>query len=169
MRHTGSYESSRWSVHLSAPFFDDRRVGSRRVYPRDELAWGWGAVDCGHEPFPATARGAPSSPLSRTPRDRRNPVLGTPQLPRREEDVLRIRDSAGPALDRIPPVPADVERHLRRRKFFETPYGRGLWVSIWADGDVNWREVEKLVEAGYRQVANKRMRAAMERRTAAGD
>ena len=66
-------------------------------------------------------------------------------------------------------APADVERHLRRRQFFETPYGRGLWVSIWADGDVNWKEVESLVEAGYRQVANKRMRAAMERRSAAGD
>lgn len=60
--------------------------------------------------------------------------------------------------------PADVERRLRRRRFFETPYGRGLWVSIWADGDVDWKEVEELLEAGYRQVANKRMLAAMERR-----
>jgi predicted DNA-binding protein (MmcQ/YjbR family) len=62
---------------------------------------------------------------------------------------------------------ADVERHLRRKKFFETPYGRGLWVSIWADGDVDWKEVATLLETGYRQVANKRMRAAMERRSSA--
>ena len=62
--------------------------------------------------------------------------------------------------------PADVERRLRQRRFFETPYGRGLWVSIWADGDVDWKEVEELLEAGYRQVANKRMLAAMERRAA---
>ena len=60
---------------------------------------------------------------------------------------------------------ADVERHVRRRNFFETPYGRGLWVSIWADADVNWKEVESLLKAGYCKVANKRMRAAMESRS----
>lgn len=65
--------------------------------------------------------------------------------------------------------PADVERYLRRRGFFETPYGRGLWVSMWADTNVNWKDVETLLEAGYHQVANKRMRAAMERRAVVGD
>jgi predicted DNA-binding protein (MmcQ/YjbR family) len=63
----------------------------------------------------------------------------------------------------------DVERHLRRRGFFETPYGRGLWVSVWADGKVNWKQVEALLEAAYRQVAIKRPRAATERRAVARD
>src|SRR5688572_23308411 len=39
----------------------------------------------------------------------------------------------------------DVELLVRRRNFFATPYGRGLWVSLWADGRVNWRLVERLL------------------------
>ena len=48
--------------------------------------------------------------------------------------------------------------------FFATPYGRGQWVSLWADGRVEWRAVEKLVEQSYRRVALKRMIAALEAR-----
>ncbi len=59
--------------------------------------------------------------------------------------------------------PADVERLLRRKPFFATPYGRGLWASVWADGRVDWRAVEDLVERSYRVVALKRMMAALER------
>ena len=52
---------------------------------------------------------------------------------------------------------ADVDRLLKRKQFFVTPYGRGLWVSLWADGRVDWRAVEDLVERSYRVVALKRM------------
>ena len=45
--------------------------------------------------------------------------------------------------------PVDVERLLKRKNFFVTPYGRGLWVSLWADGRISWRTVEDLVERSY--------------------
>ena len=59
---------------------------------------------------------------------------------------------------------ADVERLLTRRQFFVTPYGRGQWVSLWADGAIDWEAVRKLVDRSYRVVALKRMVAALENR-----
>jgi predicted DNA-binding protein (MmcQ/YjbR family) len=56
---------------------------------------------------------------------------------------------------RLPP--ADVERLLQRKQFFATPYGRGLWVSVWADERPEWALVEDLVRRSYRVVALKRM------------
>jgi predicted DNA-binding protein (MmcQ/YjbR family) len=53
-------------------------------------------------------------------------------------------------------APPDVERVSRRRCFFATPYGRGLWISRWVDHAVDWREIATLVEHSYRRVANKR-------------
>ena len=58
--------------------------------------------------------------------------------------------------------PDDVERLLRRKQFFATPYGRGRWASVWADGRIDWRGVEDLVERSYRVVALKRMLHALE-------
>jgi predicted DNA-binding protein (MmcQ/YjbR family) len=58
--------------------------------------------------------------------------------------------------------PGEVERVLQRRQFFETPYGRGLWASLWADGPIDWRAVQDLVERSYRVVALKRMVMALE-------
>ena len=57
---------------------------------------------------------------------------------------------------------ADVDRMLGRKGFFVTPYGRGLWVSLWADGRVDWRTVADLVNRSYRLVALKRMLVALE-------
>ena len=54
-------------------------------------------------------------------------------------------------------VPPRVEYSL-------TPYGRGLWVSIWADGTMDWSQVHRLLEQSYRSVANKRMLAALSTR-----
>ena len=62
---------------------------------------------------------------------------------------------------RLPP--ADVARLLRRKQFFATPYGRNLWVSVWADGRMNWRAVTLLLRRSYRTVALKRMIDALER------
>ena len=53
--------------------------------------------------------------------------------------------------------PADLARWDGKKGFFAPPYGRGLWVSAWVDGPVNWKAVERLVEEGYRCVALKRM------------
>jgi predicted DNA-binding protein (MmcQ/YjbR family) len=61
-------------------------------------------------------------------------------------------------------APSDVERLLMRRQFFVTPYGRGQWVSLWADGRVDWKAVTDLVDRSYRVVAQKRMIAALHER-----
>lgn len=58
--------------------------------------------------------------------------------------------------------PVDVERLLRRKGFFVTPYGRGRWVSLWADGAIDWKAVTDLVERSYRLVALKRMLRALD-------
>jgi predicted DNA-binding protein (MmcQ/YjbR family) len=62
-------------------------------------------------------------------------------------------------------APDEVERLLQRKRFFATPYGRGLWVSVWADSPVDWRAVQDLVERSYRVVALKRMLTALEGKT----
>src|SRR6185436_17331258 len=59
---------------------------------------------------------------------------------------------------------AEVARLLRRKQFFATPYGRGLWVSIWADTRLDWRLISNLLDRSYRVVALKRMIAALEAR-----
>ena len=56
----------------------------------------------------------------------------------------------------------DVDRLLGRRQFFVTPYGRGQWVSLWADAALDWRAIEALLERSYRVVALKRMLTALE-------
>lgn len=63
--------------------------------------------------------------------------------------------------------PGEVDRLLQRKRFFATPYGRGLWASVWVDGPVDWRAVEKLVERSYRVVALKRMLTALDEGTRA--
>jgi predicted DNA-binding protein (MmcQ/YjbR family) len=60
--------------------------------------------------------------------------------------------------------PIDVKRLLRRKQFFIPPYGRGLWVSLWADAPLDWRLVGRLLRRSYRVVALKRMIAAFEAR-----
>ena len=58
--------------------------------------------------------------------------------------------------------PADIQLLLRRRQFFATPYGRGQWVSVWADGPLDWRLIRRLLERSYRMVALKRMIRALD-------
>ena len=62
--------------------------------------------------------------------------------------------------------PKDVDRLLMRRQFFVTPYGRGRWVSLWADHTLDWKAVADLVDRSYRVVALKRMIAARDARKA---
>ena len=54
---------------------------------------------------------------------------------------------------------------LQGEPFFATPYGRGLWASLWADRAIDWKLVEKLIERSYRQVASKRMLAGLDARS----
>ena len=55
--------------------------------------------------------------------------------------------------------PGEVERLLKRKEFFVTPYGRGLWVSLWADGRIRWSTVKGLVERSYRTTQVKGQRS----------
>ena len=50
-------------------------------------------------------------------------------------------------------------------RFFPTPYGRGVWLSLWADGTLDWTEIEALELQSYRGAALKRMLAALNRDT----
>lgn len=49
-------------------------------------------------------------------------------------------------------------------RFFPTPYGRGFWVSLWADEPLDWGEIASLLDSAYRNSALKRMLAALDGR-----
>ena len=59
-------------------------------------------------------------------------------------------------------APVDIDLLLQRPSFFATPYGRGLWVSVWADSPLDWTLMARLVDSSYRMVALKRMLKALE-------
>jgi len=56
----------------------------------------------------------------------------------------------------------DMDRTLRRKHFFATPYGRGAWASAWLDGTIDWKLLGSLLERSYRLVASKRMLSALD-------
>ena len=56
---------------------------------------------------------------------------------------------------RLPP--SAVAKLLEQDDFFSPPYGRGQWVSLHAQGNIDWEKVENLVRHAYRTVALKRM------------
>lgn len=74
--------------------------------------------------------------------------------------AIEIVDGRPSVAVRLPPV--DVDLLLKRNPFFATPYGRGLWVSAWADGQLDWPLVGSLVERAYRVVALQRMVKALD-------
>ena len=38
-----------------------------------------------------------------------------------------------------------------------TPYGRGLWATVWVDGSMDWTLLDSLLHASYREVAAKKL------------
>jgi predicted DNA-binding protein (MmcQ/YjbR family) len=62
---------------------------------------------------------------------------------------------------------ADVTAALKDVRCFASPYGRGLWVSVWVDGAVDRTQIEQLVDRSFRTVATKRQIAALELGTSA--
>ncbi len=42
-------------------------------------------------------------------------------------------------------------------RFFPTPYGRGHWVSLWADVKLDWKEIADLLRQSFRTTAPKRL------------
>ena len=91
--------------------------------------------------------------------------------------VFRVRRKAFVAFEQVrerPSIafrldPLEVDRLLERKSFFATPYGRGLWVSVWVDRAVNEKLIEKLASQSYRLVAGKRLTALMETTARPGD
>lgn len=83
--------------------------------------------------------------------------------------VFRVRRKAFVAFERVrdrPSIafrldPLEVDRLLERKAFFATPYGRGLWVSLWVDRAVSEARLEKLSRQAYRLVAGKRLSALL--------
>jgi predicted DNA-binding protein (MmcQ/YjbR family) len=59
--------------------------------------------------------------------------------------------------------PTGIDDLLGREQFFATPYGRGQWVSLWADTALDWDFIVDLLRNSYRLVASKRMIAALEK------
>jgi predicted DNA-binding protein (MmcQ/YjbR family) len=63
---------------------------------------------------------------------------------------------------------ADGAALLADPRFYVTPYsGKHGWVSLWVDEPVSWELVEELVRTSYREVALKRMLAALDGRAGA--
>jgi predicted DNA-binding protein (MmcQ/YjbR family) len=61
---------------------------------------------------------------------------------------------------RLPP--ADVDVACRRPDFFATPYGRGVWASVWVVGAIDWSTIERLLQRSFRAVATKRQLRLLE-------
>ena len=72
------------------------------------------------------------------------------RLPRDEVEAL-LRDHSS---EKVQKRGAAAHSH---GQFFLTPYGRGLWASVWVDGAVNWKLIAALVDASYRTVATRRL------------
>ena len=51
---------------------------------------------------------------------------------------------------------------LKDVRCFASPYGRGLWVSVWVDEAVDWKQIGAFVDESYRTVAPKRSLQAEE-------
>jgi predicted DNA-binding protein (MmcQ/YjbR family) len=59
-------------------------------------------------------------------------------------------------------APDNVNEFLSVKGFFPTPYGRSQWVSLYADGRLNWKMISRLIDKSYRRVAIKRMLDALD-------
>lgn len=57
---------------------------------------------------------------------------------------------------------------LHRKDFFATPYGRGKWISTWADIELDWGLLAELIDRSYRKVALKRRIAELDLKEAQG-
>jgi predicted DNA-binding protein (MmcQ/YjbR family) len=64
--------------------------------------------------------------------------------------TLEVVQSRPSIAFRVPP--ADVSRLERKKHFFTTPYGRGLWISRWLDDAIDWSELAALIATSHRHV-----------------
>ena len=54
---------------------------------------------------------------------------------------------------------------LQRKYAFATPYGRGVWVSLWLDDEIDWKLLRFAIERSYRLVATKRLVSLLDGRS----
>jgi predicted DNA-binding protein (MmcQ/YjbR family) len=59
----------------------------------------------------------------------------------------------------------DAKRFARKKHFFATPYGHGVWVSRWLDVAVDPELLAVLIDRAYRQVAPDRLTRLLDVRT----
>jgi predicted DNA-binding protein (MmcQ/YjbR family) len=65
-------------------------------------------------------------------------------------------------------APAAAKQLARRRHFFLTPYGRGVWVSRWLDVGADAKSLAALIDRSYRQVAPRKLVRLLDSRTTIG-
>jgi predicted DNA-binding protein (MmcQ/YjbR family) len=65
-------------------------------------------------------------------------------------------------------TPAEAKQLRRKRHFFLTPYGRGVWVSRWLDVDSDPESLASLIDRSYRQVAPGKLLRMLDSRPATG-
>lgn len=82
--------------------------------------------------------------------------FGHPVFYIRKKAFAAFEPSAGRSAIAVRIDPLDAGIFAADARFFPTPYGRGKWISLWADGKVDWKLVAQLVEASYRMVAPKK-------------
>jgi predicted DNA-binding protein (MmcQ/YjbR family) len=51
-------------------------------------------------------------------------------------------------------VADQVQALCAEADFFSTPYGKGLWVSIYSDRRINWRHIEQLITQSHDALAS---------------
>jgi predicted DNA-binding protein (MmcQ/YjbR family) len=59
-------------------------------------------------------------------------------------EAIRKRPTIAFRIDPMAGPPA-----IGKAEVFDTPYGRGQWSSIWADGPINWRALRAALRQGY--------------------
>ena len=64
------------------------------------------------------------------------------------------KEGRGAIAVRIDPLDAGI--FAEDQRFFPTPYGRGKWISMWAEGEIDWKLVAQLVERSYAITTAKR-------------
>jgi predicted DNA-binding protein (MmcQ/YjbR family) len=82
--------------------------------------------------------------------------FGHPVFYIRKKCFAAFEPAGGRAAIAVRIDPLDAGIFADDARFFPTPYGRGKWISLWADGKVDWKLVAQLVEQSYRIVAPKR-------------
>ena len=142
---------------------------------RDSFAWiralhdVWGEYTCAALPRLLARLGDSSRTLERVrrlclalPEARETEAWGHPVFKAGAKTFAAIEPVKGRPSIAFRLDPVDVDLLLKRAPFFVTPYGRGLWVSAWADTALDWPLVGSLVERSYRVVALRRMVQALD-------